>query len=440
MRRLAYAALLVTRIAAVGALGWYHAVYIGDYPFANGSRLAWYGAYAVMLFVAAYAVGLPDLARTRRTSVLASLAAVAAAALAISAIQLVTGSRLLPRFVVFGAPMALVPIDLVLALAIAGRHESAQERTRVLFVGGEDEAAALRDDLTHRPERPASIVRVMPVADTEGDATSRPLVAQAAESRASVVVLNRAAQAVDSIVAQAAELHESGVRVRTLGLFYEEWLGKLPLSELERMSLMFDIGELHRLRYNRLKRVVDVVLAIGGLVALAVAIPIVAIADVIANRGPLFYRQQRVGRYGESYGIIKFRTMRPALPTDPTAWTTNDDPRVTPFGRILRRSHLDELPQVINIFMGDQSVVGPRPEQPLYVDELTQKLPFYGLRHLVSPGLTGWAQVKFGYAATELDAMEKLQYEFYYLRHQSLTLDLRIIGRTVRSVIGRRGR
>lgn len=130
----------------------------------------------------------------------------------------------------------------------------------------------------------------------------------------------------------------------------------------------------------------------------------------------------------------------PAGSTDGADWTSVDDPRITPFGKLLRRSHLDELPQVLNIVRGDLSVVGPRPEQPRYVRELSASLPFYGMRHLVRPGLTGWAQVKYGYAGDEDDALEKLQYEFFYLRHQNLRFDLRILGRTVRSVFGSEGR
>jgi lipopolysaccharide/colanic/teichoic acid biosynthesis glycosyltransferase len=121
-------------------------------------------------------------------------------------------------------------------------------------------------------------------------------------------------------------------------------------------------------------------------------------------------------------------------------WTTEDDPRITPFGRILRRFHIDEIPQVLNIIKGDLSIVGPRPEQPQYVEELVAKLPFYSLRHLVRPGLTGWAQVKYGYAGSERDALEKLQYEFFYLRHQSLSMDTRVIVRTLRSVLRGQGR
>jgi lipopolysaccharide/colanic/teichoic acid biosynthesis glycosyltransferase len=121
-------------------------------------------------------------------------------------------------------------------------------------------------------------------------------------------------------------------------------------------------------------------------------------------------------------------------------WTVADDARVTPFGRVMRRVHLDELPQVVNVLRGELSLVGPRPEQPELVKELDAKIPFYGIRHLVRPGLTGWAQVKYPYAASTAETLEKLQYEIFYLRRQSLGLDLRIVARTLRTVVGREGR
>jgi lipopolysaccharide/colanic/teichoic acid biosynthesis glycosyltransferase len=177
-----------------------------------------------------------------------------------------------------------------------------------------------------------------------------------------------------------------------------------------------------------------------GVAALVVVTPFVAIGNCLANRGPLLFRQSRVGRHGREFAIVKFRTMRPHDGTVPDEWTTTNDPRVTTFGRFLRSTHLDELPQAVNIVRGELAVVGPRPEQPHYVEELSQKLPYYGLRHLVRPGLTGWAQVKYGYAGSARDALEKLQYEFFYLGHQSIWFDARIVGRTVRSVVGTQGR
>jgi lipopolysaccharide/colanic/teichoic acid biosynthesis glycosyltransferase len=296
----------------------------------------------------------------------------------------------------------------------------------------------VRSDLQRWPERPATVVAVFDPAVAGGAGAGSPLVELVAAHSGTVLVLDRGAQADDRIVNQAAQLHERGVRVRTLSLFYEEWLGKLPVFELERVSLMFDIGEVHRARYGRVKRVIDVVIGGLAMVALLVLIPFVWVGNLVANRGPLFFHQPRTGKGGVEFDMLKLRTMRPG--SSDGEWTAERDPRITPLGRVLRVTHLDELPQAVNIFRGDLSVVGPRPEQPHYVSELTDKLPFYDLRHLVRPGLTGWAQVKYGYASDEADALEKLQYDFYYLRHQNVRMDLRIVGRTVRSVLGREGR
>jgi lipopolysaccharide/colanic/teichoic acid biosynthesis glycosyltransferase len=356
--------------------------------------------------------------------------------------QLLAGSALLPRFVVFGAPAMLVPFAVLCAsLARDGRVRAGQ-RDRVVAVAGPEESANLSRELDGQPERPAMLAWVLSTdeASSEG-AGDRPLVDVVGAVRGTVVVLDRAALADQSVVAQAAALHEAGVRVRTLSLFYDQWLGKLPLAELERISLFFDIGELHRARYGRVKRILDTLAACAGVLALVVVTPVVWLGNRLANAGPLLYRQARVGKSGEEFQILKFRTMRPEREAGAgSAWTAEGDPRITRFGAWLRRTHVDELPQVVNILRGELSVVGPRPEQPRYVDELQTKLPFYALRHLVRPGLTGWAQVKYPYGASEGDALEKLQYEFFYLRHQGLVLDLRITGRTLRSVLGRGGR
>jgi lipopolysaccharide/colanic/teichoic acid biosynthesis glycosyltransferase len=427
-------------VAIVLGLGKVHAAYIGHYDFSGSSRFAWSFAYIVLLALAAYAVGLPDLTGGR-SPVLLGLAATGLAAAAISVLQLVLGSLLLPRFVVFVAAVVLVPWYGLSARLTSGGQRRQAGRDRVVAVVTREEAACLAGDLALEPERPA----ILAAAITAEEAVSSgiggtPLADRAREERATIVVLDREAQLCESIVAQVADLHQAGIRVRSLGLFYEEWLGKLALAELERTSLMFDIGEVHRQRYGRVKRIVDLVVALVGSVAVAVLVPFVVVGNLVANRGPLLYRQRRVGKNGGEFTILKFRTMRPTATGLANEWTIEDDPRITPFGRVLRKSHLDELPQVVNVLKGDLSIVGPRPEQPHYVAELVEKLPFYDLRHLVRPGLTGWAQVKYGYAGSESDALEKLQYDFYYLRHQDIALDLRIIGRTVRSVLRSSGR
>jgi len=436
--RLGRVLLVVGTVGTVVGLSKAHAVEHG-YDYTASSRLTWSIAYAVLLLIASYGAGLPDITRTRRSTVLATLAATAAAAVGVSLLQLLVGSPLLPRFVVFGTPAVLVPFALLCsAVAADGRARGAQ-KDRLVAVTGVAEAYRLSDELDANPERPAVVAAVIdPSEAATTDPKVRPLIEAVQASGATAVVLDRVAQNDESIVAQAAVLHERGIRIRTLSLCYDEWLGKLPLSELERVALMFDIGEVHRARYGRMKRIVDIATGLAGVVALALVLPVVVVGNLLGNRGRLFYRQPRVGKNGRVFQILKFRTM--SADGRISEWTAEDDPRITPFGAWLRRAHLDELPQAVNILRGDLSIVGPRPEQPRYVDELREKVPFYNLRHLVRPGLTGWAQVKYPYGASEADALEKLQYEFYYLRHQGLALDLRIIGRTVRSVIGREGR
>ena len=438
--RLARPLLYLGTVGVVLGLGKLHAAAIGGYDFTGSSRFAWSLTYVAVLCLAAYGLGLPDLQRTRRSAVVASVAAASSGAVAVSLIQLAGGAALLPRFVVAGSVGLLVPLYLACAEFATGARARASERDRVVVVGGRQECEVVRDELDEQPERPAALVGCLSVDEARPTGTrSRPLVELAVQTAATVVVLDREAQADDTVVAQAAALHEAGIRIRTLALFFEEWLGKLPIGELERVSLMFDIGELHRARYGRVKRLLDLAMAVPLAVAFAVAVPAVLVGNRVANRGPLFYRQERTGKHGSTFRILKFRTMTDDA-TACAAWTGQDDPRVTPFGRILRVSHLDELPQVVNLLRGDLSFVGPRPEQPAYVEELREKLPFYDVRHLIRPGLTGWAQVKFGYAGSETDALEKLQYEFFYLRRQGLALDVRIIGRTIRTVLGRGGR
>ena len=225
-----------------------------------------------------------------------------------------------------------------------------------------------------------------------------------------------------------------------MSAFYDEWLGKLPLSELSQLALMTDISSVHGARFGFFKRIADVLAGVAGLLVFCVVLPFVLLGNLVANRGSLLFRQRRVGLGGREFVIYKLRTMRNGGGEDDSSWTSPADPRVTKFGYVLRRTHLDEVPQFVNMLAGTLSLVGPRPEQPRYVAELTRKVPMYEVRHVVKPGLTGWAQIKFRYAATEADALEKLQYDLHYIRHQSVTVDVKIVGRTIRSVLLARGR
>lgn len=439
MRRLSRPLLYLGVIGIVFGLSKYHAEFIGEYDFTDSGRFVWAICYVVLLCLTAYGLGLPDVPRTMASRLPTAALASVLGALAISLVQLFVGDALLPRVVVLGSAVLTVPWYYAMSTVARIGRVNLEHRDQVIVVGPADLEVELIDELASNPEKPASVVLVLSEVDAAAiDDGARPLIDAFDEHKGTVLVLSGVAQADDRIVDQAAMLHVRGVRVRTRSLFYEEWLGKIPVTDLGRVSLFFDIGEVHRDRFSRFKRVVDIAAGVAGLVPLVLVTVVVAVGNRFGNRGPLFYSQERVGRAGAPFTILKFRTMRndASVPTD---WTAADDPRITPFGKILRRSHLDELPQVWNILRGDLSLVGPRPEQPRYVAELAEKLPYYDLRHTVRPGLTGWAQVKYGYASNENDALEKLQYDFHYLRRQSLSFDFRIVARTIRAVLGSEG-
>lgn len=340
----------------------------------------------------------------------------------------------LPRFVILLTAL-LVLVWLVAfgaVTAVSVRRAGGSER--VVAVINAKDAAQLELDVEDGPfeQRFTLAATVVPDDDYEE-------IGELCRSvRATTLVLGPAASVHPEVVRQAEQLHGEGLRVRSLDDFYDESLGKLPLTTLDRFAMMGDIESLHG-GYAPLKRAIDLALAVLGGLLLIVILPFVLAGNLIGNRGPLFFRQERVGRMGQPFRIWKLRTMSPGA-VDVSGWTANDDPRITPFGKLLRRTHIDELPQVINIFVGELAVVGPRPEQVAYAQQLDEKLPFYSARHLVRPGLTGWAQVKYRYAASEEDAYVKLQYDLHYVRHESLATDLRIIWLTVRHILVDGGR
>ena len=236
------------------------------------------------------------------------------------------------------------------------------------------------------------------------------------------------------------EMKLNGVTFDHLASVYERYTGKIAVENLRPSWLIFSAGFRTTRWVLTFKRVLDVGASLGALLLSLPVMTIVAIAVKVSSTGPIFYHQRRVGERGAVFTLHKFRSMRVDAESESGAvWSRNGDLRVTPIGRFLRQMRLDELPQLWNVLRGDMSLVGPRPERPEFVQQLTLQIPYYGQRHIVKPGLTGWAQVRYAYGSSVEDAMEKLQYDLFYIKNMSLVMDAVIVLATVKTVLSRRG-
>ena len=226
--------------------------------------------------------------------------------------------------------------------------------------------------------------------------------------------------------------------VMTLELsdIYERALGRVPCEEINAAWFLHVLGEGRR---RMIQDMVNRVVALVALVLLAPLLGLIALAVRIDSRGPALYRQERVGERGRHFTIFKFRSMVVDAESNGVQWAGENDPRVTRVGRFLRLTRLDELPQLLNVVRGEMALVGPRPERPEFVEQLSSEVPFFEFRNLLKPGITGWAQVYAPYGASVEDAAVKLSYDLYYLRHRSIATDLAILFRTVWVVVSGAG-
>ncbi|MDT0557368.1 exopolysaccharide biosynthesis polyprenyl glycosylphosphotransferase [Ichthyenterobacterium sp. W332] len=236
-------------------------------------------------------------------------------------------------------------------------------------------------------------------------------------------------------------LLETGFSIREFTQVYEEITYRVPIQFVGKD--FYKYFPFSRSNQNKLylvsHRFFDIVFSCIGLLFGLLLLPIIIIGNALGNRGPLFYTQERVGRHGKLFSILKLRSMIKNAESDGMQWASKNDSRVTVFGKFLRRSRLDEIPQFINIIKGDMSIIGPRPERHFFVKELSKSIPFYETRHIIKPGLTGWAQVKSRYGGSVDESLIKLQYDLYYIKHRSIFLDLNIIVKTMSTVLYYRG-
>ncbi len=231
------------------------------------------------------------------------------------------------------------------------------------------------------------------------------------------------------------DVKSMGIEVVDGHRMYEEECGRMPIDELKPSFLIFSSGFQRKPVVMVMKRIGDIVGAFLGLVFLAPLMSVIALCIKTDSPGPVLYRQTRVGLHGYPYVLLKFRSMRQDAEAGGVQWATQGDARVTRLGYWLRKLRLDELPQFMNVLKGEMSLVGPRPERPHFVHELRTQIPYYDLRHTVRPGITGWAQACFQYAASLEDSHVKLQYDLYYVKNLSLCLDAKILLRTIRVVL-----
>lgn len=256
-----------------------------------------------------------------------------------------------------------------------------------------------------------------------------------------VVALPPAQQASGDLFQILLACHERGIAVTPMHRLFEALTGQVPVEHAGRnLAVVLPLDRTPPVVFDALKRVGDVVVAAVAVAVMGGLLPGVALALWLQDRGPVFYRQRRVGAGGREFVLLKFRTMVPDAEANGPQWAEVSDARVTPVGRVLRRLHLDELPQAVNILKGEMSVVGPRPERPEFVAALQRAIPFYRTRLAVRPGVTGWAQVNYEYGDSVEDALVKLRYDLYYIKHRSVLLELSIYVRTLGHVLRRGGR
>ncbi len=425
-------------------LGWQAAV----------SQPMWFGLLLVIWSVCAPLLGAYDLRRAARVP--SGVAGGVAVALIVAGIYLTIPYLTPPlhtsRLTAVAFVVLMIGLVAIGRAGYAGLLVQPTFRHRVVIAGAGWAGRTLVDALrTHTsteydlvgfvdddPARQGTDVDGLPVLGT-----SRELVRLVEERGASEVILAVTHdEAMDAgLTAALIDCHERGVQVTGMQAVYERLTGRVPVEHVgRRLHVILPMERDPNRMYLAFKRGMDILIGLAGSLVTLVLLPLIALALRLEGPGPIFYRQVRTGRGGRLFTLIKFRTMVPDAEADGPQWAEEADARRTLVGRILRRLHLDEIPQAINLLRGEMAFIGPRPERPEFVTALEAQIPFYRARHAMRPGVTGWAQVNYRYGSSAEDALVKLQYDLYYIKHCSLFLDALILVRTLGLVLTLRGR
>lgn len=348
------------------------------------------------------------------------------------------------------AALAIVLVAVTARTTLAGLVPRISPRERLLVIGTTETGMTLARELSTTPSQ--SAVEIVGFVELEtgcaGPRMTNVPVIGTVDDVADIVQRRRVDRVAVNLVdargrlpmEKLLELRFQGVPIDHVASVYERYTGKIALENLRPSWLVFSPGFRHTRSLAVAKRVIDVLVGAVLLILTAPVMAVVAVAIKISSPGPVLYRQRRVGKNGRPFTLRKFRSMRvDAEAATGAVWAIANDPRVTPIGRFLRRTRLDELPQLWNVLANDMSLVGPRPERPEFVERLAREITLYGQRHHVKPGLTGWAQISYPYGSSVSDALQKLQYDLYYLKHMSIALDLFIIAATAKTIWSRTG-
>lgn len=356
----------------------------------------------------------------------------------------------LPRlFILYYGVTSFVLIGLwrLLNPALVGWASSARQ---VLIIGTDDSAKTIVHTINLYGQKAYRICGIIGEAAEVGKTivgvpvigTGDDLLNFVSRDRISELIITSIPDMSDDIFRNLMRTYEKGVALVPMPILYERITGRVPVKHVKNnWALVLPItGQSIFNPYPILQRVMDVSIALMGLVPLLILLPLLALVIWLDSPGSIFYRQTRIGMNGRLFRIVKFRTMvQDAEKETGAVFSHEGDPRVTRVGRFMRKTRLDELPQLYNVLKGEMSIVGPRPERPEHVERLTAKIPFYRTRLVVRPGLTGWAQVRYDYGTNDVDALVKLEYDLYYIRNQSILMDLNIMIRTMGKVLRMKG-
>ena len=436
-------------LVLAGELAWrLRAEQIGMDPGGLLARIWPHAGFALMMLTAMIAVGVygSDSLRSMRFATARLLVAISLGIIALSFIDFLTAGQNFWRSTLAYAMALAIALLVGNRLIIGGILGTSVFRRRVLVLGAGSRAQRLRV-LGDRPESGFVIVGYVAMSD-------KPPTVEEAISRSAIHDLTRYVEnlGVSEVVLALEErrnalplqdllrIKTAGVHVNEFSSFIERETGRVDLDSVNPSWLIFSDGfSSGRAVSSAVKRLFDIAASALLLLATAPLILLFALLVKIDSRGPAFFRQSRVGLYGQNFDVIKLRSMRTDAEAAGAQWATKNDPRVTRIGRFIRKVRIDELPQAWSVLKGEMSFVGPRPERPEFVEDLQLQLRYYAERHMVKPGITGWAQVNYPYGASIEDARHKLEYDLYYAKNYTPFLDLLIILQTLRVVLWHEG-